>query len=148
MSFFIAWFSIVSHHSMDYILHAKLSGTYEDLMSPLDAKVLLQKCLGFLSRVQQASSNTLAIANFLKNYDSISHVNYPKMVASTPLYKQYRRPDGSLISIVFKNPDSAMQSNVKVPVLEPISTLCCLILSLPMLMSWTGRNRSIYRDIW
>lgn len=137
------------------LLHAKLSGIYEDLLFPLDAKVLLRKCLDFLSRVQQASSNALAIANFLKNYDSISHVNYPTMVASTPLDEQYRRPNGGygfLISIVFRNPDSAIQSTalstyVKVPVLGLISTLCCLILSSHMLMSWTGWNRRMCRNI-
>jgi cystathionine gamma-synthase len=94
------------------LLHAKLSGIYEDLMFPLDAKVLLQNCLDIPTRVQQASSNALAIANFLKTHDSISHVNYPTMVASTPLYEQYRRPNGGygcLISFVFENPDSAIQ---------------------------------------
>jgi cystathionine gamma-synthase len=94
------------------MLQTKLSGIYEDLMFPLDAEVLLQNCLDFPARVQQASSSALAIANFLKTHDSISHVNYPTMVASTPLYEQYRRPNGgygSLISFVFKNPNIAIQ---------------------------------------
>lgn len=80
-------------------------------MFPLDAKVLLQNCLDFPSRVQQACRNALAIANFLKTNDSISHVNYPTMVASTSLYERYRRPNGGygyLMSIVFRNPGSAI----------------------------------------
>lgn len=93
-------------------LRAKLSRSYEDLVFPLDAKVLLLNCLDFPTRVQQASRTALAIANFLKPQDAISHVNYPTMVASAPLYEKYRRPNGSygsLISIVFKNPASAIQ---------------------------------------
>lgn len=93
-------------------LHAKLSAQYEDLLFPLDAKVLLRNCLDFPTRVQQASRTALAIANFLQSQESISHVNYPTMVASAPLYEQYRRPQGgygSLISIVFRTPASAIQ---------------------------------------
>jgi cystathionine gamma-synthase len=81
-------------------------------MFPLDAEVLLRNCLDFPTRVQQESSSALAIANFLKTHGSISHVNYPTMVASAPLYEQYRRPNGGygcLISIVFRNPDSAIR---------------------------------------
>lgn len=94
------------------MLQNKLSGIYEDIIFPLDAKVLLQNCLDFPTRVHQASSTALAIANFLTTYDSISHVNYPTMVASKTLYEQYRRTNGgygSLISIVFKSPDMAIQ---------------------------------------
>ena len=93
-------------------LQAKLSATYEDLMFPLDAKVLLQNCLDFTSRVQRASRTALGIANFLQGQEAISHVNYPTMVASAPLYEQYRRPRGgygSLISIVFRSPADAIQ---------------------------------------
>ena len=81
-------------------------------MFPLDAKVLLQNCLDFRERVQLASSNALAIANHLKPHDSISRVNYPTMVPSAALYERYRRSDGgfgSLISIVFGNPESAVR---------------------------------------
>ena len=81
-------------------------------MFPLDAKVLLQNCLDFRARVQLASSNALAIANFLNIHNSISRVNYPTMVPSAALYERYRRPDGgygSLISIVFRNPESAVR---------------------------------------
>lgn len=93
-------------------LHAKLSKSYEDIIYPLDAKVLLRNCIDFPLRVQKASRSGVAIANFLKTYDSISKVNYPTMVATTELYERYRRPNGgygSLISIVFKNPDSAVR---------------------------------------
>jgi hypothetical protein len=85
---------------------------HEDLLFPLDAKVLLQNCLDFPARVQRASRNALAIANFLKTHDSISCVSYPTMAASAPLYEQFRRPNGgygSLISFVFKNPDAAIK---------------------------------------
>jgi len=81
-------------------------------MFPLDAKVLLRNCLDFRSRVEQASSNALAIANFLKTHPSISRVNYPTMVASAGLYERYRRCSGgygSLISLVFRNPQSAVR---------------------------------------
>lgn len=81
-------------------------------MFPLDAKVLLQNCLDFPSRVQRASRTTLAIANFLQGQEAISHVNYPTMVASAPLYERYRRPKGgygSLISIVFRTSAYAVQ---------------------------------------
>ncbi|KAL9138521.1 MAG: hypothetical protein Q9175_000255 [Cornicularia normoerica] len=98
------------------LLHAKLSGTCEDLLFPLDAKGLLRNCLDFLSRVQQASSNALAIANFLKNYDSISHVNYPTMVASTPLDEQYRRPNGVYSTIdPCKGPSLGTNLNLVLP---------------------------------
>jgi cystathionine gamma-synthase len=107
-------YSVVLNAQSPYYaqLHAKLSSTYEDLMFPLDAKVLLRNCLDFRSRVQQASSSALAIANFLKTHHSISRVNYPTMVASAALYERYRRPGGgygSLISLVFRNPQSAVQ---------------------------------------
>jgi cystathionine gamma-synthase len=92
-------------------LHTKLSATYEDLMFPLDATVLLQNCSDFPARVRRASANALAVSAYLRTHDSISHVNYPTMVASASLYERYRRPDagyGSLISLVFKRPASAM----------------------------------------
>lgn len=73
------------------LLRARLSDTYEDLTFPLDANVLVRDCLDFLSRVQQASSKALAICNFLKNYDLISYINYPTVVASTPIYEHYHR---------------------------------------------------------
>ena len=81
-------------------------------MFPLDVKVLLQNCLDFRARVQLASSNAIAIANSLKTHGSISCVNYPTMVASAALYERYRRPDGgygSLISVIFRNPESAVR---------------------------------------
>ena len=106
--------SIVINAQSSYYesLHAKLSATYEDVIFPLDAKVLLQNSLDFASRVQRANINALAIANFLQTHHLVSHVNYPTMVASTALYERYRRPNGgygSLISMVFKDPDSAIQ---------------------------------------
>lgn len=69
---------------MNYYM-LNLAVAYEDLMFPPDAKVLVRNCLDFLSRIQQASSKALATCNFLKNYDSISSINYPTMVASSPL---------------------------------------------------------------
>lgn len=94
------------------LLHAKLSSTHEDLMFPLDAEVLAQNCLDFRFRVQVASSTALNLANFLKTRDYLSQVNYPTMVASAALYDRYRRPNGgygSLISIIFRNPESAVR---------------------------------------
>lgn len=93
-------------------LQAKLSATYEDLMFPLDAQVLLHNCLDFPTRVQQANRTALAIVNFLQAQEAISHVNHPTTVASAPLYEQYRRPKGgygSLISMVFRTPANAIQ---------------------------------------
>lgn len=93
-------------------LKAKLSAIYEDLIFPLDARVLLQNCLDFPSRVQKASRTALTIANFLQRQEAISHVYYPTMIASAPLYERYRRPKGgygSLISIVFRTPADAIQ---------------------------------------
>jgi cystathionine gamma-synthase len=82
-------------------------------MFPLDAQVLLRNCLDFPDRVQKANRNALTIVTFLKTIPSslISRVNYPTTVASASLYEKYRRhPDGgygSLISIVFRDPDVA-----------------------------------------
>ncbi|RDW81830.1 hypothetical protein BP6252_02942 [Coleophoma cylindrospora] len=93
-------------------LRAKLSSVYEDVIYPGDAEVLLRNCIDFPARVQKAGRTGMAIANFLRAHDAIAKVNYPTMVASTPLYEQYRRPSGgygSLISIVFKNPNSAIR---------------------------------------
>lgn len=73
--------------------------------------MLLENCRDFPSRVRKANSNALAITNFLQTHDLIDHVNYPNKVASASLYEQYRRPDGgygSLVSLVFKKPASAM----------------------------------------
>jgi cystathionine gamma-synthase len=95
------------------MLHSTLTRTHEDLIFPLDAQVLLRNCLDFPDRVQKANRNALAVATFLQSQPSslISRVNYPTMVPSTPLYEQYRRrPDGgygSLISVIFRNPDVA-----------------------------------------
>ena len=93
------------------LLHNKLRTSYEDLIFPLDAEVLLQNCLDFRARVQQANSNALAVANFLQTHETISCVNYPTMVATSALYERYRRANGgygSLISMVFRNPESAV----------------------------------------
>lgn len=93
------------------MLKENITSVYEDLVFPLDAEILLQNCRDFRCRVQKANSNALAIANFLDTQTSISHVNYPTMVASASLYERYRRPEGgygSLISLVFKSPDSAV----------------------------------------
>jgi cystathionine gamma-synthase len=104
---------VLNAHSPFYeILQTKLGGIYEDLIFPLDAKVLLQNCLDFPARVQRASSNAQVIAGFLKTHNSISNVYYPTMVPSAPLYEHFRRPNGgygSLISFVFKNPDAAVR---------------------------------------
>ena len=93
------------------LLNTKLSSTHEDLLFPLDAEVLSQNCLDFRFRVQLASSTALTLANYLRNRDSILQVNYPTMVATAALYERYRRSSGgygSLISIVFRNPESAV----------------------------------------
>lgn len=93
-------------------LYTTLSGDYEDLVFPLDASVLLQNCLNFQSRVKRANSNALAIVNYLQTQELISHVNYPTTVATKDLYEEYRRPTGGygyLLSIVFKNPENAIQ---------------------------------------
>lgn len=93
-------------------IHTKLSAIHEDVIFPQDAKVLLQNSLDFPSRVQRANESALTIANFLSKHESISHVNYPTMVSSARLYEQFRRPEGgygSLISFVFKNPESAIR---------------------------------------
>ena len=93
------------------MLQTKLGGDHEDLLFPLDAQVLFDNSLDFAARVHKANGNALAIANFLDVHDSISHVNYPTMVPTAALYEQYRRPKGgygSLISLVFKDPDSAV----------------------------------------
>lgn len=84
---------------------------YVDLLYPLDAEVILSNCTDFPARVQKANRNGMTIAMFLQTQGSISRVNYPAMGDTTPLYERYRRPDGgygSLISIVFRNPDSAV----------------------------------------
>ncbi|KAL8831681.1 MAG: hypothetical protein Q9191_000726 [Dirinaria sp. TL-2023a] len=95
------------------LLHAKLSSTHEDLMFPLDAEILNQNCADFRSRVQLASSTALTLANHLRTHDSISQVNYPTTVASAALYERYRRAKnggyGSLISIVFRDPEKAVR---------------------------------------
>lgn len=81
-------------------------------MFPADAKVLLENSRDFPARIQQANRKALTIAKFLKTHDSISQVNYPTMVATAPFYEKYRRPNGGygcLISIVFTNPNSAIQ---------------------------------------
>lgn len=93
-------------------IHTKLSENYQDLIYPLDAKVLLENCIDFPLRVQTASRNAVTIANYLRHHPSIATVNYPTMVATTSLYERYRRPGGgygSLISIIFRHPDSAMR---------------------------------------
>ena len=93
-------------------LKAKLSAIYEDIMFPLDAKVLLQNSRDFLRRVQRANRTARGVANFLQGQEAILQVNYPTNVASAPLYEQYRRPKGgygSLISIVFRKPADAIQ---------------------------------------
>ncbi|QMW43921.1 hypothetical protein G4B11_007291 [Aspergillus flavus] len=92
-------------------IHGRLSAMYVDLLYPLDAEVILSNCTDFPARVQKANRNGMTIAMFLQTQGSISRVNYPAMGDTTPLYERYRRPDGgygSLISIVFRNPDSAV----------------------------------------
>lgn len=94
------------------LLYTKLSSSYEDLVFPLDASVLLQNCLDFPTRVQKANSNALAIVNFLQTQDLVSHVNYPATVASQALYEEYRRPNGGygyLLSMVFKDSENAIR---------------------------------------
>jgi cystathionine gamma-synthase len=93
-------------------IHTKLSAIHEDIIFPQDAEVLLQNSSDFPSRIRRANKSAMAIANFLARHESISHVNYPTMVPSAQLYEQVRRPNGgygSLISFVFKNPESAIR---------------------------------------
>jgi cystathionine gamma-synthase len=94
------------------ILQTNFNNSHEDVLFPLDAKVLLTNCLDFPSRVRKASRNGLAIANFFSRQSCIENVYYPTMVTSAPLYERYRRPNGGygcLLSLVFKRAESAVK---------------------------------------
>ncbi|GAM40295.1 hypothetical protein TCE0_038f12539 [Talaromyces pinophilus] len=94
------------------LLKSKLNELHEDLVFPLDAKVLLHNCLDFPTRIRKMNTNALAIANLLKSCESILQLNHPSMVATRSLYEQYRRPSGgygALLSLVFRDPNSAIR---------------------------------------
>lgn len=93
-------------------LQIKFNNSHEDVLFPLDAKVLLTNCLDFPSRVRKASRNGLAVANFFSRQSCIANTYYPTMVTSAPLYERYRRPSGGygcLLSLVFKRAESAVK---------------------------------------
>lgn len=92
-------------------LHVLLKKTYEDLYFPLDAKTMADNSSDFAGRVHKCSRIALQIANFFKSHPSVESVNYPTMVATAPLYEQYRRPEGGygfLLAVIFREPASAV----------------------------------------
>ena len=91
---------------------ARLSALYEDAFFPLDMATLARNCVNFVSRVQRCNRTAIPVANFLSAHPSIAEVWYPSMVSTTPIYERYRRATGgygSLMSIIFRNPRSAMR---------------------------------------
>jgi len=107
---------VLNAHSAFYpVLYSELTRTHEELIFPVDAEVLLHNCADFPDRVRNANRTALAVVDFLQSQPStvIARVNYPDRVPSAALYERYRRrPDGgygSLISVVFRDPEVAVR---------------------------------------
>jgi cystathionine gamma-synthase len=93
------------------MIHARLTAIYEDLLFPADAIVLGQNAADFQSRVSQCNETANSLASFLVECPSIDSVYYPNLVSTSDLYERYRRQHGGygyLLSILFKEPESAV----------------------------------------
>ncbi|CAG8066209.1 unnamed protein product [Penicillium salamii] len=93
-------------------IHDRLTAGYEDILFTADAMILAQNSRDLKERVLKCNANALDLANFLAKCPSIDSVYYPTMVPTTRFYEQFRRPTGGygyLLSVLFKDPDTAVQ---------------------------------------
>ncbi|KAB8227113.1 cystathionine beta-lyase [Aspergillus alliaceus] len=89
-----------------------LASLWEDTYFPLDAITLAQNCIDVVSRVRKCSHSAEAIANLINAHPAVERVNYPSLVPTRQLYERCKRKDGGygfLISIIFRNPVSAIR---------------------------------------
>ncbi|OGE47198.1 hypothetical protein PENARI_c056G03455 [Penicillium arizonense] len=104
---------IVNPNSKCYpMIHAQLQDSFEDVLFPLDAKILSKNCVDYADRVRRCSATAMKIAHLLAGHPLVEYVNYPTLVPSRAEYERYRREGegyGYLLSIVFRSPDSAVQ---------------------------------------
>ncbi|KAL2065861.1 hypothetical protein VTL71DRAFT_3531 [Oculimacula yallundae] len=104
---------IVNPNSKHYqMIYTGLQDSFEDNFFPLDAKVLSKNCADYRERVRKCSETAREIAHLLAAHPFVEYVNYPTLVSSKAEYENYRREGegyGYLLSIVFRNPESAVR---------------------------------------
>lgn len=104
---------IVNPNSPHYkTIHSYLQDHFEDLLFPGDAVVLSENCIDYYDRVRLCSATAREIAHHLAAHPSVDYINYPTLVPSRAEYERYKRDGegyGYLLSIVFKDPDFAVQ---------------------------------------
>ncbi|KAE8331388.1 pyridoxal phosphate-dependent transferase [Aspergillus sergii] len=105
--------AVINPNSRHYgLIHSRLTASYEDLVFPLDAMVLAENSMDFPERVLKCNANAQVFAQMLAGCPSIDTVYYPSMTSTSHLYERYRRKGGGngfLLSILFRNPSSAVE---------------------------------------
>lgn len=77
---------------------------------PPDVAVLKRNSVNMASRVRKANANAMTVVDFLRHQPLIAQVLHPSLGPTSPNYERHRRRDGgygNVMSVVFKNPDSA-----------------------------------------
>ena len=92
-------------------LQSALSASFIDTYFPVDAAIMEANSRDFSARVKRANANAEIICALLKQHHSVTKVYYPKDSSTQALYDAFRRPQGGygyLLSVIFKNPQSAI----------------------------------------
>lgn len=92
-------------------LRRALSAGFIDTYCPADAAVMEANSRDFTNRVFQANANAERVCTLLERHSVVTKVYYPKGSSTQALYDAFKRPQGRygyLLSVVFKNPESAL----------------------------------------
>lgn len=92
-------------------LKSALSTAFIDTYFPADAAIMEANSREFSARVKRANANAETICTLLKQHHSVTKVYYPKDSSTQPLYDAFKRPHGGygyLLSVIFRNPESAI----------------------------------------
>ena len=92
-------------------LQSALSAAFVDTYFPADAALMEANSQDFSARVKRANANAEIICALLKQHHSVTKVYYPKGSSTQTLYDAFKRPQGGygyLLSVIFRNPESAI----------------------------------------
>ncbi|KAK7404146.1 hypothetical protein QQX98_010050 [Neonectria punicea] len=96
------------HHDR---IRSQLAIRYQNVCCfPEDVVALKRNSVNMASRVRMANANAMVVIEFLQKHPSVAQVHHPSRGPTFPSYERHRRRDGgygNVLSVVFRNPESA-----------------------------------------
>ncbi|KPM41498.1 hypothetical protein AK830_g5104 [Neonectria ditissima] len=96
------------HHDR---IRSQLAIQYQHVLCfPADVAALKRNSVNMASRVRKANENALAVVSLLQKHPSVATVHHPSSGPTFASYERHRRRDGgygNVLSVVFRNPESA-----------------------------------------